>query len=104
MQNENELIWIVALTISGLMFFDSLTKSMKAIRKLPRIGYLIVAVICGAVVMESVARLTNQWAGPGFLQDLATGLIRVVQVLWGLIGVLMVIGIAIRKKEIGTAV
>jgi hypothetical protein len=99
MQDTNEFLWIIALVVFGLVFFSSLTGSLKSEKKVPKIGYLIIAIVCGIAVMEAVTRLTIQRTDTGFMQTMLKSLMRIVQWGFGFIGLLMIIGMTISKKK-----
>ena len=98
MGNMIETILIAVLIVSGLTFFFCLEKSMKAKSKLPKILFLVGGIICAVILMEAILHLTNPKIPIQILQYGMAFLMRVMQGMFIILGILMSVGIAAKKE------
>ncbi len=99
MESTFEFIAIFGMAIFGVLFFTCLEQSLKTEKKFYKILFLMFAVVCGAVTMECILRLTTEREHiANFLDILLLICMRTMQGSFILIGVLISLGIALKPK------
>ena len=103
---EIEFILIVILSISGIIFFWGLEKSIKSTSMTPKILYLLLSTLCSIIMIEAIFRLlntrmySNNYSSVGtFSSNISFYFFRVFQILLIVLGILMSLAIFINKNK-----
>lgn len=99
MPHVDPIFMIFGMAIFGILFFNCLIKSIKMKTKFWKITYLILAVLFSVIVMECILRFILDKEPAGYLNTALFYVMRIIQGLFCLLGLLMSIGISLHKYK-----
>ncbi len=98
MENSNDIVWVLILTITGILYYESLSRLEKAVRKIFKILYLILVITSGVLITEAVMRITLD-SRIVVIQKLIEVLVRIIQSGFIVIGFVMLLQIIFTKPR-----
>ena len=98
MENSNDIVWVLILTITGILYYESLSRLEKAVRKIFKILYLILVITSGVLITEAVMRITLD-SRIVVIQKLIEVLVRIIQSGFIVIGIVMLLQIIFTKPR-----
>lgn len=98
MQLGNEILWIICLIMAGILFFWMLERSIKVESLLLKIPFILIADACVILLVEAIQRLISDGKPVPFSlysDDVGIIVSRATQLLLGIVGTLMCVGLAL---------